>query len=66
MEAKKELTSISNEFSSIIQSLKVQYDQALERMDQPLLKLAMKVAEKIIGRELNDVDKCNDILERHI
>jgi flagellar assembly protein FliH len=66
MEAKKELTSISNEFSSIIQSLKVQYDQALERMDQPLLKLAMKVAEKIIGRELNDVDKCNDILERQI
>lgn len=66
MEAKKEITSISDEFGSIIQLLKVQYDQALERMDQPLLKLAMKVAEKIIDRELNDADKCNDILERQI
>ncbi|HCL00243.1 MAG TPA: hypothetical protein DHW42_09100 [Candidatus Marinimicrobia bacterium] len=66
IEAKKELTSIADEFGSIIQSLKVQYDQALERMDQPLLKFAMKVAEKIIDIELNDADKCNDILERQI
>jgi len=62
MESKKELKKISDEFGSTIQSLRVQYDQALERIDQPLLKLAMKIAEKIIGIELHKTNKCNEFL----
>lgn len=62
IEAKKELKSVSDDFGSIIQSLKVQYDQTLERMDKPLLKFAMKVAEKILGMELHNTKKCNGFL----
>lgn len=66
IESKKELKSISGEFGSTIQSLKVQYDQDLERMDQPLLNLAMKIAEKIIGVELHDTNKYNGFLIKQI
>lgn len=66
LESKKELKNISDEFGYTIQSLRVQYDQALERIDQPLLKLAMKIAEKIIGIELHNTNRYNEFLIEQI
>jgi len=66
IEADQRLKDISGKFSSMIKSLKSQYDQALEDMSQPLLKFAGKIAEKIIGRELRYEGDYNEFFIKQI
>ncbi len=66
IEASQRLKDISDKFSSMIKSLKSQYDQALEDMSQPLLKFAGKIAEKILGRELRYKDDYNEFFIKQI
>jgi len=66
IEANQRIKDISGKFSSMIKSLKSQYDQALEDMSQPLLKFAGKIAEKILGRELRYEDEYNEFFIKQI
>ena len=61
-ETKKQIEDVAEEFAIMTQSLRDQFDQSLERMNEPLLELAIKIAEKIIGKELQFVDKNDEVL----
>lgn len=63
---KRQIEDISEEFGAMAKSLQYQYDKALEKMDKPLIKLAVKIAEKILGKELQHWNDYNDILLKQI
>lgn len=61
-EVKKQIDDMAVEFSAMIRSMKEQYDRSLENMNEPLLELAMKIAEKIIGKELQVTHTYDQVL----
>jgi flagellar assembly protein FliH len=65
-EAKRQMEDLSEEFTAMIQSLKDQFDRAIEKMNRPLVKLGMKIAENIIGRELRHKEDYDTLLSRRI
>ncbi|MDP8237830.1 MAG: FliH/SctL family protein [Candidatus Hatepunaea meridiana] len=65
-DAKKQVEDIAEEFAAMAQSLKDQYNRSIENMNEPLLELAMKVAKKIIGKELLSTDHYDVVLTDQI
>lgn len=65
-EAQRQMEDLALEFTSMADSLKDQYDHSLEKMHKPLLKLSIKIAEKIIGKELQHEQEYHDLLLRRI
>jgi flagellar assembly protein FliH len=61
-ELKKQIKDIVEEFAVMIRSMKDQYDRSLENMNEPLLELSMKIAEKIIGKELQFTHNSDQVL----
>lgn len=65
-ETKRQIEDLSEEFMAMIRSLKAQFSQVLGKMNKPLVKMAIKVAENIIGREIKTEDDYYEILRRRI
>jgi len=65
-ETKRQIEDLSEEFVAMIHSLKEQFSRVLGKMNKPLVKMAMKVAENIIGREIQSESDYYDILRRRI
>jgi len=59
---KKQFEDIAEEFAAVTRSMRDQYDRSLENMNEPLLELAMKIAEKIIGKELQFTQSGDQVL----
>ena len=66
IESEKKIMEISESFKSVVKSLEEKYEDAILKMDQPLLKLATKIAEKIINRELRINHEYGNFLIRQI
>ena len=61
-EARKQFNQMNVEFSSNINAIHTEFDDKLEHLSEPLLKLALGAAEKVIQRELSIDDRANEIL----
>ena len=61
-EAKKQFSQLSTEFNNNLHSLEIEFNEVLDQMADPLLKVAMGTAEKIIDRELKINDAANEVL----
>jgi len=61
-EARKQISQLTCEFSDNLHSMHNEFGEAIEKLSAPLLKLAMRTAEKLIDRELSLGDSANEIL----
>jgi len=65
-EVKDAVEDCAVKFAGLAQSIKEQYERHLDQLDEPLLKLALAVAGKVIGRELQPDGERDDMLARQI
>jgi len=62
IQANEQHQVLSNEFVANMQSLHTQFGLELEKMDIPLIKVALAVAEKIIGIQIDLGEQAQQIL----
>ncbi len=65
-EARNQFNQLSQEFSSNISTLDTSFREALEKLTDPLLKLALGTAEKLIQRELTIAENSSEILRSQL
>jgi len=58
--------SDKTEFNRIIESLQNQFQEAINKMEVPILRLAIKVARKIIGNQIKQSSDQNKFLKNQI
>lgn len=66
IESNLKLTDMGEEYSTIIDSIRAEYDKALEHMNGPLVDLSIRIAEKIIGTELKQKENMKLFLSKKI
>ena len=66
LQVKQKLDTLPVEFARVTDSAKRQFDEALAKMDQPLLKIALKIAERILAIHLDDEKHQYEFLLRQI
>lgn len=62
IQAQEQMEVLSKEFAANMQSLHTQFGLELEKMDKPLIRMALAIAEKIIGIQLDVDERANAIL----
>ncbi len=65
-EIRVQIDNLSKEFLSATGSLDNQYRQTLQKLGKPLVRLSIKIAEKIIGQELKHADVYDAVVKRQI
>ncbi|NOZ08226.1 MAG: hypothetical protein GXO91_05035 [FCB group bacterium] len=65
-EIRVQIDNLSKEFVSATGSLDDQYRQTLQKLGKPLVRLSIKIAEKIIGQELKHADVYDAVVKRQI
>ncbi len=65
-EIKVQIETLTKEFVNTTDSLDDQYRQSLQKLGKPLVKLSIKIAEKIIGQELKHEDVYDAVVKRQI
>lgn len=63
---KKQIEDVSTECKTMVGSLKKQIDETIYKAIKPMIKLSIKIAERIIGDQLEDVEKKKSILIHRI
>jgi len=65
-EARRQFQQMTREFSSNLQRVRSQFEESLEKMDQPLVKLSLSIAERILNHELSDPETAQQLLLERI
>ncbi len=61
-EAQKQFSQMTQEFTQNLHSLHADFTETIDHLTEPIIKLSMGAAEKLIERELNQGDVAKEIL----
>jgi flagellar assembly protein FliH len=65
-ELREKFETIPAEFAKLTQSLQDQYNDAIRNMETPILRLAFKIAQKIISNQIEPDKNQNEFLKNQI
>jgi flagellar assembly protein FliH len=65
-ELRQQMETMPAEFTRLTQSLQEQYGDAIRKMEIPILRMAFKIAQKIIGDQIEADKKQNEFLKNQI